>query len=227
MSQESPFEPVSFFPHFKNENELKYWGIRTRKLLPEYEEYLTLGLAEHLRKNMPRIEFPFDSIEGYLSAEDRVTLKTLSEKCSKLPGAYMEVGSYKGLSALCIGEGMPKEKTLYCFDWFEDEKLVEFIANIANAKFPWNIAHARGDFKHHLQKAGGDLPPIAFCFCDHSHLLDESIAVYDWVWHRLAVGGVLCFHDFGHHEWPETTEWLKTLPHKRIVENSIIAFEKE
>lgn len=173
-----------------------------------------------------RYEFPYNEIEGYLSQQDRLTLKELAERCSALLGAYMEIGSYKGLSACCINEGMPPTKTLYCFDWFEPDKLPIFIANIANAKYPHNIGHVSGDFKNHLGVIKDELPPIAFAFVDHSHTLSDTIAAHEWIWPRLAPGGIVAYHDRGHPEWPEATAWLEALPHKRVSDNAIIAFQK-
>lgn len=173
-----------------------------------------------------RYEFPFSEIEGFLSSEDRVNLKMLAEKCADVNGVYVEIGSYCGLSALCINEGMPAKKELMCLDWFEPEKLVKFIANIANAKTPWNIGHITGDFRNTFEKSPEDMPQISFCFCDHDHKLDSTKAVYDYIWPRLSLGGILAFHDYLHEDYQEPRAFLDALPHKRILETQILAFQK-
>lgn len=176
---------------------------------------------------MNLFQFPFQGVEGHLSAEDRVNLKMLSERQSNVFGSYFEIGSLKGLSALCILSGVPVcglRHTLHCFDWFEDDKYDEFWNNLKLAGYDdyWIVPH-RGDFK----KAVLDKSALfALGFIDHSHTLTDTKAAYEMFWPRLSVGGVLAFHDYNHELWPEATAYLDTLPHKRILEGSILAFVK-
>ena len=166
-------------------------------------------------------EFPFPEVDGFLSDQDRHDLKMLSGRCATLPGDYFEVGSYHGLSALCIIAGMVTFKYLYCYDWFEPDKVPIFMENTKN--YAVRITMVPGDF-HMAQLTGKH---FCFGFVDHSHQLSDTIAAYDMFWPRIVKGGILAFHDLNHPDWPEATEFLKTIPHHRVIESSIIAFLKE
>jgi predicted O-methyltransferase YrrM len=166
-------------------------------------------------------EFPFPDVDGFLSDQDRHDLKMLSGRCATLPGDFCEIGSYKGLSALCIIAGMVGFKYLYCYDYFEPDKLPVFLEN--TAAYQARVTPVIGDFKN-ASLAGKH---FCFCFCDHSHTLEDTKAAYEMFWPRITNGGVFCCHDFGHEQWPESTEYLKSLPHHRVIESSIIAFLKE
>lgn len=173
------------------------------------------------------ITFPYDSIDGLLSAEDRIGLRDLAASCKELPGVIVEIGSYKGLSACCIMDGLPN-KTIICMDWFEIPKRYIFWQNIEDAGFRGRVTTAVGDFKQgtslfeDLIERG-----IAFSFCDHTHSLDDTKFAHDWLWPLIQPGGILAFHDYRNNLYPEATVWLDTLPHKRVLETSILAFRKE
>lgn len=168
------------------------------------------------------IKFPFKEVEGYLSPEDRVSLKMLAERQSNVFGSFAEIGSYKGLSALCIMAGAKPEKFLHCFDFFEPDKFCEFGLNTESY---WNriIPHA-GDFK----KSSIDPTALfAFVFADHSHTLEDTAAAYKIFWPLLSKGGVFAVHDYSHPDYQEPREYLDSLPHKRLLEGSILALLKE
>ena len=170
------------------------------------------------------IEFPFDGIEGFLSAEDRQNLVLLADRCSTIPGYMVEIGSYKGLSACCLTSGAPN-KFLACLDWFEPEKLAEFWHNMVEAGIAGRTLVWAGDFKTQ------DVDRIGRSFClvfvDHTHTLADTVAAYCMFWPRLSRGGVMAFHDYRHADYMEPVAWLDSLPHKRILEGSILALLKE
>lgn len=167
-------------------------------------------------------QFPFETVDGYLSSADRLNLKMLAERQSNVFGSFAEVGSYKGLSALCIMAGNTSGKYLDCFDYFEPDKLMEFERNIGDAVY-WHVVPHVGDFKNAKFDSSAF---FSLVWVDHSHTLEDTKAAYDMFWPKLSPGGVMAFHDFRHPDYPEPTEFLESLPHKRILETSILAFEK-
>lgn len=187
-------------------------------------------MEQHAQDIKMPIEFPFFAVEGFLSQEDRVNLRDLALRCSAIRGNFIEVGSYKGLSALCILEGMRGRPIhhgqLVCMDWFEPEKLEQFNKNIEAV---WGdvfcpVVLIQGDFK----KTEWEMKwQTAFVFVDHSHTLDDTIAAHKMFWPKIEKGGILAFHDFGHPDWPEATDYLRFLPYHRVLDGSILAFLKE
>lgn len=168
-------------------------------------------------------QFPFPNVQGYLSPEDRVNLKMLAERQSKVHGCFFEIGSHMGLSALCILSHSGPVKLLECFDFFEDVKFETFIENVART-YPDRVLTHRGDFKNwkienHVRYSLG--------MVDHSHSLEDTKAAYEMFWPHLSSGGVMCFHDVGHPDWPEATEYIQKLPHITILETSLWAIIKK
>jgi predicted O-methyltransferase YrrM len=168
------------------------------------------------------IKFPFTEIEGYLSANDREALRDLSAKCRHLPGVYVEIGSYKGLSANCIAEGFDRGRTLFCYDFFGDGKFEEFIRNTEGNGIV--VAPVRGNFKDTLK-----LSQICFAFVDHSHTVDDTKAAVEMLWPRLSKGGLLLFHDYNHPDYMAATEFLDTLPYQTVEthDTGLMVFKKE
>lgn len=168
-------------------------------------------------------KFPFPNVEGYLSEADKIALRDFAAKCRHLPGVYVEIGSYKGLSALCIACGFDFARTLFCFDLFEPEKLDEFTKNttIDGKVFAAPIV---GDFKGTF-----NLSSVCFAFVDHSHTLEDTKAAYELLWPRLSKGALLLFHDYFHPDYMPASEFLDTLKHKRVpIEGTgLIVFQKE
>jgi predicted O-methyltransferase YrrM len=170
------------------------------------------------------IEFPFDNIDGMLSQEDRFNLRNLSARCEPLNRVMFEVGSYVGLSALCIIDGWTTDSKLYCYDWFEEPKLLKFVSNVKKHRFGTYVETVSGDFKKFSPHFA---TRFSFGFIDHTHNLEDTKAAYDMFWPHISVGGILCFHDYTHPDYQEPRAFLDSLPHKRILEGSILAFLKE
>lgn len=169
------------------------------------------------------IRFPFNDVDGLLSQEDRVSLRDLAERCCYLDGIFFEIGSYKGLSALCIlSQRSELAVPIACFDWFEEEKLKRFLENLGD--LAGRVFAYKGDFK---QAKIPEHSKFSFGFVDHSHTVEDTKAAYDMFWPHIIKGGIMCFHDYNSPLYPEATVWLNTLPHKRVLETSILAFVKE
>jgi len=154
---------------------------------------------------MMKTKFPFPTVEGLLSEKDKEALRSLSAKCRHLPGVYVEIGSFKGLSALCISEGFDRVRTLFCYDFFEPEKMSEFIQNTDDGEIV--VAPVEGDFKKTFA-----LSTVCFAFVDHSHTLEDTKAAWELLWPRIVKGGLLVFHDYRHPMYLPASEFLDSLP---------------
>lgn len=173
-------------------------------------------------------------IEGLLSEADMLRLKILCNEAwapGVAPFTFIEIGSLNGLSASCLISELSEDDRLYCFDLFEPEKLASFKRNLY-AEWALNrITPIVGDFRTTLPPLIAGLPDISFAFVDHDHAADTTKAAWDMLWPRMAKGGILAFHDYGHPDYPGGTDYLRT----RLADNqhelptegsSIIAFTK-
>lgn len=169
--------------------------------------------------------FPFDGVFGLLSDADKADLHRLSSLAGAVNGEYVEVGSYQGLSSLCIVSGMPKGRSLLCFDFFEPDKLPVFKKNAADAGYSNRIMIHVGNFKETM---GAKLPPsIAFAFIDHDHTLESTKASYDAIWPRLSIGGIIAHHDYRHPDYMEPTQFIDAIVGTRLdTHGGIIAIQK-
>lgn len=167
--------------------------------------------------------FPFNDIPGLLSAADKIALRDLSAKCRHLPGVYVELGSYFGLSALCIAAGLDFARTLFCYDLFETDKLAEFQKNTERENCVPVVIPIVGDFRDTLK-----VKEICFAFVDADHSIETTKAAWDMIFPRLVKGGIILFHDVGHPSWPESSEYVQNLPQQyRCFEGlGLMAFKK-
>lgn len=169
--------------------------------------------------------FPFETVSGLLTNEDKQNLAMLSRQCAAIPGDYAEIGSNQGLSSLCILSGMPASKLLWCYDYFDESVLIPFNKNLSEAGMDRRVRVFRGDFRVTLKR---DAPgQIAFAFIDHDHRWETTVAAYAMLWPLLSPGGILAFHDYGHPDYPEPKPFIDILPHKRVLNAFVVAFQKE
>ena len=173
---------------------------------------------------MSLIKFPFDEVPGLLSPTDRHTLMELSDACSPLEGQYVEIGSWIGASALCILEGMPMEKSLWAFDFFYE--LQRFDEHLISAGFSNRTIVCKGDFRQTWPVVESNLKQVAFAFVDHDHAIATTETAYMFLWPRLVSRGILAFHDYGHSDYPQATEYLGALSHRLSINEGIISFQK-
>jgi predicted O-methyltransferase YrrM len=174
-------------------------------------------------RTVMKLEYPFAFVKGLLAPQDKDALRELAQSVATIPGNMAEIGSYQGLSALCLLSG--NAKVLLCFDYFEEDKLIEFNKNLSNAEARHRVYLMPGNFRDRADIIATHW--FSLVFVDHSHTLEDTKAAYDLFWPRLSAGGVIAFHDYEHPSWPEATEFLKTLPHRRVLETNMIAFQKE
>ena len=85
----------------------------------------------------------FDSITGYLSETDKKCLQKYSERTSCLIGDFLEIGSYYGLSSLCLLSRIPSLKKLYTIDINVRNSLKE---NLSSFGFSEKVQILHGNF---------------------------------------------------------------------------------
>jgi len=164
----------------------------------------------------------FATLSQMLSPADREGLMELSRLCSKLPGDYLEVGSYVGYSARFILSQMPVEKLLFCLDYFETRKLAAFRQNIEEYGLH-RVVDIAGDFRNCQFDR---FRRFAFGFIDHDHSAESTEKAWWMFWPLISSGGLLAFHDYGHPDYGAATEFLNRITHEKLRRGGIIAFKK-
>lgn len=161
---------------------------------------------------------------GWLHDGEASYLAQLAQSVAELEGAFLEIGSFKGLSSVVIGTEVKKLNShLYCVDiWNKkmtgrDEverqqirkEYREMRASIIDRYFEGDMYRI---FTENIKKWGLTdtiIPvigfssairktwkiPLRFIFIDGNH--EYEYVKEDCLWRRfLVVGGIICFHDF-------------------------------
>jgi len=145
-------------------------------------------------------------------------LKSLLLQTMHLGGNILEVGVFRGGSSLLLAEYAAEYgKNIYCADTFQgfvntDPAFDRFCVNTPASSPTWKSSRSdveklfvankltnykilEGDFP---EETGGDIERETFCFC---HIdTDVYWAVRkqtEWIWDRLAVGGIVVYDDYG------------------------------
>lgn len=168
-------------------------------------------------------------MRALISEEDGKDLSQLAAKCLKLPGEFIEIGSYQGASAEAIRRGMDRRRMLYCFDLFAPEDAKAFNEHMIHIGENASVNMFMGDFRDTLPPLlKNGFSSIAFAFIDHDHELETTKAAYNLIWPMLDAGGILAFHDFLHPIYNRADPFLKSLPHPKVIcRQGLIAFTKE
>ena len=131
-----------------------------------------------------------------------------AKSCLSLPGDYVECGTYEGYSmevVLRFLDGLPGRR-LWMYDVFdpsggpgEGKRLAEHSPELfdrVRVHFaPWaNAVVTRGKVPEALDHGAPER--IAFLHIDMNNAAAERGAV-EWLWDRLAVGGMVVFDDYG------------------------------
>ena len=166
----------------------------------------------------------FKEVRGWYDINNgRKMLKLASEVKS---GEVVEIGSWCGLSSLCLGLG----HKVWCVDnhgkMFADtynsgkRTLGEFFDNIIKFNLEGRVIPLVG-------KSGDILEiwsrPIGLLFIDDGHTKEEVSNDYKWA-KFLVPGGVVVFHDINH---PPIKEFLDETVRKELTEFEPGYFRKE
>lgn len=136
----------------------------------------------------------YKGIEGHLFFEDIRVLYNAVEKDLRKKGTLniLEIGSFKGLSAIVMANALQGKGKITCVDsWCEEERFKcydEFLENIKN--YP-NILHYRvnsADFKSNEK--------YDLIFVDGGHDYQSCAKDLDNVYPMLKNGGILFGHDY-------------------------------
>ena len=136
-------------------------------------------------------------------------LRTLHDLAVALPpnAAVLEIGSYLGASTGYLGAGLVDGGgRLYCVDTWQNETMPDgqrdtysaFVANTRPLAGRLTAIRKRSD-----RLLDGDVPgPIHLAFIDGDHDYASVRVDLETVAQRLAVDGLIAFHDFGVREHP-------------------------
>lgn len=152
-----------------------------------------------------------DPIEGWLSGHEAELLYHSARRCTG-KGVIVEIGSYKGKSAIWLAKGSQRGKNIKIYAIDPHEGYTEYAGakTPANtfAEFSRNIEKARAsnlivpivDTSHHAALSFHE--PVELLFIDGSH---EYSAVkedfHDWI-PKVVDGGMVMFHDTIGYEGP-------------------------
>lgn len=141
----------------------------------------------------------------------------LAGQFEKLEGDILEVGVWRGSTSAIMGtklKSLNSKKTIYACDTFEGvvkanpkydnyykdgehkDTSLEFVDGLMQKNFGLqNITLLKGIFPDDTQHLVADKK---FCFCHIDvDTYDSGVAVMQWLWPRLSVGGAIVFSDFG------------------------------
>ena len=151
----------------------------------------------------------FKDVTGEITIEDSKILFKYGKKFKD--GIYVEVGSYKGLSATIVSEAMGKNSKIYCHDLWVDEKdwdevlegkmlslktnnlFQTFKDNIKKNNFDDRVISLRGDSKKTLHQHKDN--SVDWCFIDGDHRFEGCYSDISILYEKLKYGGVMLGHD--------------------------------
>ncbi len=156
-----------------------------------------------LRIRYPNLRHAFN-IKSHLTFDERVVLYNLSKGCINI----VEIGSYIGASACCLGAAAKKTKCtqILCIDTWNNDAMTEgnrdtwkeFLANTSN--FSEFIVPIRGLSSDVVQDVRRISSSIDLLFIDGDHSYDSVRS--DWQIYKtfLKSGSIVVFHDYA---WAE------------------------
>ncbi len=145
-------------------------------------------------------------VEGYLSDQDKITLQKYSSLTFCLDGDILEVGTYCGLSTLCMLSKIPPGKVVHTID----------ISSRADAWANINRFHCLDRVNFYCngyEDPKKELVNKKFClqFFDHDHSYKSTKDCVDLYLDNLVNGGYIIFHDYGHADYPGGTQYIREL----------------
>lgn len=167
----------------------------------------------------------FPSVLGYISEPERISLQRCVLDTSHIPGDALEVGSLNGLSALLILSVLESSKTLICVEKGETTSLGK---NLWQYELLRQSKLLQADFK---ELTLPDEMNLSFCFIDHDHTYENTIAAFNKFWPCLSPGGIMSFHDYGHPDYSGGSKAIGELMEQHSLRHadaggSFIAFKK-
>lgn len=155
-----------------------------------------------------------DHTYGLMHKHDETEL--LFELASRCPkgGNIVEIGSYCGLSSLCLAFGAKNsESNLYCFTEWQDKASITWRNNIN--KFNLKTTVIYGDANKILQDI--HVKNINMVFLDADHKYVDLKCQYNSLFDNMNNNSIIAFHDYGR-QYPEVKQFCDEL----IYNNQII-----
>jgi hypothetical protein len=150
------------------------------------------------------IEKIIDGVQGWLTGREGLLLYNLARKCENI-GVIVEIGSFQGRSTICLGRGsldggniaiyaidphvgspehQKEDRKIWTFDMFKQ--------NIKRVKVD-NIVHPFVATSEDVAKDFSD--KVQLIFIDGLHEYEAVKLDFDVWFPKVAVGGIMAFHD--------------------------------
>jgi predicted O-methyltransferase YrrM len=155
------------------------------------------------------------TVEGWMGEEE---LKQIEIWAASVPpsGVIVEVGTYKGRSAIVWASSCDPSVTLYCYDYFENEHGDIHQEFLENTKHLTNIKSFKGSSPKQVSYTGA---PIDIFFLDASHQGVQLTRLINYHLPLMKSGGIFCGHDYTN-AWPgviATVKFLEELLGKEVT----------
>lgn len=133
----------------------------------------------------------YRDVEGYLTREDVATLQECARSTSEIEGDAIEIGAFKGLSAVVLLDALPEDKKLISVDinyYPEFGKAIQEYGHQSRSQLMLG-----GFRKYDFSK-----DKYSLAFIDHNHEYKDNMECFNMILPRVSIGGFILFHDVGH-----------------------------
>lgn len=159
-----------------------------------------------------------DDTEGFM--HKHVETKLLFDLASNLSEGknILELGSYKGLSSVCLGLGLKNTKNsgkLFCVNRWSEEVYKIWHHNITtNYINPIQIAGDANMLLRHIV-----IQDLGLIFIDTSHSYEDCKIQFELSTKNLKDSCLVAFHDYGHPNYPGVKQYCDELIDGNILKD--------
>lgn len=123
----------------------------------------------------------------------------------------LEIGSYKGLSSICLGYGLKNNKNIvFCIDvWPTNNTFIDWRKNVSDSGLK-NIVPIIGDANKILKNVDF-CENIGLIFIDSSHSYYDCKIQFELSTKNLKKNCFIIFHDYGHPSYPDVKRFCDEL----------------
>lgn len=200
-------------------------------LLENFEKTITNREVDLL--NIEKTKKIVQKVDGYLTDEEGELLYTLAKNC-KGKGAIVEIGSWKGKSAIWLGKGSKagNKVKVYAIDPHMETPAHQRHGLISTfEEFKNNIKYAQVDdiitpiTKPSSEAAKDFNEPIEVIFIDGDHEYESAKQDFDLWLPKMVEGGTILLHDSaGPNAWPGVKKFVNELvSESKNVRNAMVA----
>lgn len=159
-----------------------------------------------------------DQTEGLM--HKHVETKLLFDLASNLSEGknILEIGSFKGLSSVCLGLGLKNAKNngkLFCVSRWSQEEYIAWHHNIS-VNYIGAIQIA-GDANIVLKDLS--IKNVGLIFIDTSHLYEDCKIQFELSTKNLKDSCIVAFHDYGHPNYPGVKQYCDELIDNKVLKN--------